>query len=323
MSSAREHYVTLFDSNFLASGLCLYRSLERHSKDFVLWVLCLDSAVAESLERLALPRLRTIRLAEVETPQLARVRGERTRAEYCWTLTPFTFRFVFERDPTAPRVTYLDADLFFFEDPGPIFAELEGSGAEVLITEHAYAPEYDRSRTHGIYCVQFVTAARSAGALEVLGWWQDRCLEWCYDRVEDGKFGDQKYLDEWPSRFPNIVHVFGQKDRALAPWNATFMLARNPHARPIFFHFHRFRIVAPDRFLLYRGYRISGAARPLYDAYSVKMVEALEELRDLGLPIPTLPESPSLLDWLKRKVLTGMRRIAYARFQLQREQPDR
>jgi hypothetical protein len=70
----------------------------------------------------------------------------------------------------------------------------------VLITDHGYAPEYDQSATSGQYCVQFMTFERDGGE-PVRRWWEERCIEWCYARFEDGKFGDQKYLDDWPYRF--------------------------------------------------------------------------------------------------------------------------
>ena len=122
-----EHYVTLFDSFFLPQGLALHKSMERHAGSFRLWVLCMDVAVLEVLQKLDLPNVALINLADVETPALRQVKPLRTVGEYCWTLTPFTFGFVFDRDASAQRVTYVDADTWFWRIPGPVFAELEAS----------------------------------------------------------------------------------------------------------------------------------------------------------------------------------------------------
>src|SRR5439155_4729098 len=152
-----EHYVTLFDSLFLPQGLALQSSLERHASPYVLWILCMDDEAYEVLNRLRLPHVRLLRLAEVETAELLRVKRERSRAEYCWTITPFAPRFVFGADPAVRRVTYVDADLWFRHAPALIFREFERSGKQVLITDHAYAPEHDQTAAHGRYCVQFIT----------------------------------------------------------------------------------------------------------------------------------------------------------------------
>uniref|UniRef100_Q3ASS9 Putative glycosyltransferase n=1 Tax=Chlorobium chlorochromatii (strain CaD3) TaxID=340177 RepID=Q3ASS9_CHLCH len=232
-----EHYVTLFDSLFLPQGMALHISMERHIKDYTLWILCVDDEAYDVLTKLQLANVRLLQLSTLETEELLRVKPTRSKGEYCWTLTPFAPRFVFEADATVHRVTYLDADLWFRKHPKPIFDEFEASGKHVLITDHAYAPEYDQSATSGQYCVQFMTFSRHAGE-EVRKWWEERCIEWCYARHEDGKFGDQKYLDDWPDRFANSVHVLANKEYALAPWNAT----RFPYSAAIFYHFHGLRI---------------------------------------------------------------------------------
>src|SRR4029079_1632008 len=90
------------------------------------------------------------------------VKSNRTFVEYCWTLTPCTPKLVFDRDPSAQRVTYLDADMFFLKEPTPVFEEWEASGKSVLITDHAYHAEYDQSATSGQYCVQFLSFAKGA-----------------------------------------------------------------------------------------------------------------------------------------------------------------
>src|ERR1700687_3937458 len=123
-----EHYVTIFDSGFLPQGVALAQSLSEHAGDHVLWVVAVDQKAERALAQLALPNVRVLALAEVETDPLLAVKGGRTLAEYCWTLTPFAAHFVFERDPGIERVTYLDADLWLRRSPKPIFDELERSG---------------------------------------------------------------------------------------------------------------------------------------------------------------------------------------------------
>lgn len=247
-----EHYVTIFDSGFMPQGLALYSSLVKHAGAFKLWVICVDDLAKEYLDQQALEGIETIALRDVETPDLLKVKTDRSRAEYCWTLTPYSPKFVFDRDPSVSRVTYLDADLFLLKNPKSIFTELDESKKSVLITDHAYDPEYDHSASSGQYCVQFMTFRRNEAGERVRQWWQDRCIEWCYARAEDGKFGDQKYLDSWPELFENEVHVLSKLDAILAPWNAK----RFPYSSAIAWHFHGFRILDDGEYLLHSGYLV-------------------------------------------------------------------
>jgi hypothetical protein len=311
-----EHYVTLFDNNYLPIGLCLYQSLLKHGTAFVLWVLCMDERVEQNLRALDLLHLRLLPLAEVETPALQAVKPGRSRGEYCWTITSFSPEFVFARAPEATRVTYLDADLFFFRSPEPLFGELTGAGKDILITEHAFAPEYDSSELNGRFCVQFMTFRRTAAAAVVLKWWQARCIDWCYDRHEDGKFGDQKYLDQWPGLFGNTVHILTELDLAMAPWNADYRLGlmdTDSPRPPVFYHFHGLRIVAPDRVRLFSGHRIR-AGRFLYAQYVTTMHFVAATLRDAGIPIPILAESDEPWGWLRKIKRRISGRLAYASF---------
>lgn len=252
--------------------------MSRNAGPFTLWVLCMDDEVKAALDSLGKSTIRTVALAEVETPELLAVKSGRNRAEYCWTLTPFTPKIVFDRDPEIQRVTYVDADMFLLKSPRPIFDEFEASGKAVLITDHAYDPEYDQSATSGQYCVQFMTFVREASE-PVRQWWQDRCVEWCFDRLEDGKLGDQKYLDDWPTRFPESVHVLMQLDLLLAPWNAR----RFPYSRAVAWHFHGLRLLADSRVLLHRAYSIPEVVdRMIYLPYVQEIKNSLDVL---GKPV--------------------------------------
>ncbi|HAA01379.1 MAG TPA: hypothetical protein DCD96_06995, partial [Flavobacteriales bacterium] len=95
--------------------------------------------------------------------------------------------------------------MYFYSDPEVLIREMGNNS--VLITPHNYSPEYDNSSISGRYCVQFVCFKNTADGMAVLNWWKDSCIDWCFDRVEDGKFGDQKYLDEFSSRFSGVLTV--------------------------------------------------------------------------------------------------------------------
>lgn len=278
-----EHYVTLFDSLFLPQGLALHASMERYLGRYKLWILCVDDIAHDLLTRLELANVELIPLERVETAELQRVKPGRSKGEYCWTLTPFAPRFVFEADPSVTRVTYLDADMSFRKDPAPLFAEFDDSGKHVFITDHAYAPEFDQSEASGQYCVQFMIFERDAGE-PVRKWWEERCIEWCFARTEDGKFGDQKYLDDWPQRFSEQVHVLQNKELALAPWNAT----RFPYSNAVFWHFHELRISSwlGRTAVLLGPYPLP---KPVYQyiylPYQADLRRAVEQLQQLGFEV--------------------------------------
>ena len=291
-----EHFVTLFDSNFLPMGLALHDSLMTHGQPFHLWILCMDERVEEQLKSFLLPHVTLMPLREVETQDLLVVKPGRNRAEYCWTVTPFTFQMVFDRYHDIQRVTYLDADLYFFDSPRILLNELDASGKHVLITEHAYAPEYIRGQAaNGRFCVQFLTIRRTQQASKVMRWWQERCLEWCFDRNEDGKFGDQKYLDAWPELFGNEVTIVQQTEKTLAPWNVNYMENKlQGKLSPVFYHFHGIRITGPDKVQLYRFYKIGKQGLRLYDHYFASLLKSFAILQKAGIPVPYLKESVKL-----------------------------
>ena len=256
----------------------------------------MDDETHTILSNLNLGNVNLIKIDVVETKELASVRSQRTKGEYCWTLSPFIHRFVFEADKSVNRVTYLDADLWFRKSPKAIFSEFELSQKSVLITDHNYAPEYDQSSASGQYCVQFVTFIRNTGE-EVRKWWEDRCLEWCYNRFEDGKFGDQKYLDDWETRFSNKVHVLKNKELILAPWNAT----RFPYGNCVIWHFQGLRLIKKrSAWKVFFGfYKLPTPTKNnIYREYTQDFVDAINQLSSVGYDIRSQGE---LTNWQKIK----------------------
>jgi SAM-dependent methyltransferase len=341
-------FCTLFDANYLPRGIALYRSLESVAGDFRLRVFCMDQVTKQVLGRLALPKLTAIALDDLEAHDeaLKSVKPTRTQVEYCWTATPAICLASLGREPELEAITYVDADLMFFADPAELFDELGDDS--ILLTEHRYSPEwrYHEAR-RGRFNVQFMTFRRDERGTAALRWWRERCLEWCYDRIEDGKMGDQGYLNDWPERFAG-VHVLQHPGGGLAPWNVSgHQLARNNgrvtvDARPlVFFHYHGlglhsgpslgflarlpngYRVTPP--FIWTSRYPIGSEERTLvWEPYLARLASAAEEVRAVGGPqepsVSSPPATAVLADTLRqvlpsraRRAAAGVRRAARRR----------
>ncbi len=245
------HYCTYFDRNYLTRGLALYGSLRRHSGPFVLWVLCFDEDTHRTLSSLRLADVRLIRLADFEAadPELVAVKSARSTVEYYFTSTPSLPLYVLRLEPRVETITYLDADLLFYSSPAPVIERLEH--ASVAIVPHGFPEHLRHLDVHGIYNVGLVAFRNDERGRTCLERWRAQCLEWCYDRVEDGRFADQRYLDDWP-RVLEGVGVVEDPGVGLAPWN--FMRHRidfgvsppTVDGEPlVFYHFHAFKSIGP------------------------------------------------------------------------------
>ena len=276
------NYCTLFDSHYLTRSLAMYQSLKKYSDCFHLYIFVFDNNSDHLLNTLDLECVTIISLQEFEDDELLKVKPDRSAVEYCWTCTPSIIKYTIEIYG-LDCCTYLDADLYFYSDPSVLIEEM--AHQSVLITEHRYTPQYDNSATAGIYCVQFMTFKNDAKGMTVLNWWRKACIEWCYARFEDGKMGDQKYLDSWVTQFDG-VHVL-QHLGAVAPWNIQQYTIKNEENdvcglalktstmfNVIFYHFHGVKFVENNRIEL-GFYKLNqGDIEMLYKPY-IKHLRAI------------------------------------------------
>jgi hypothetical protein len=281
------NFCTLFNSTYLTRGLAMYYSLERHCPDFRLYILAFDQNCYDTLNALNLANATIISLDEFEDAELLQVKATRTATEYCWTCTPVSIAYCISRFK-LDSCTYIDADLMFYSDPKALLDEM--GERSVLITEHRYTQQYDQSEISGKYCVQFVCFRNDQRGQKVLQWWKQACINWCYNRVEENKFGDQKYLDDWCERFEG-VHELQHLGGGVAPWNMQqYEFSRKPDGLMgtelatgrtfdlVFFHFHGFRYHKTNVFIPAGPYLLNENLLTLiYGPY----IKSLEQTRDL------------------------------------------
>ncbi len=251
----KRYYCTYFDRNYLIKALALIESLNRLERDpFTLYAVCLDEISRVLLTKLAPPNVVAVPLHEIEQgdEELTVARRNRSLVEYYWTLTPTVILTLLQRYPESETITYLDADLYFFSSPTPIFDEF--GDHSILIHGHRFSPALAHlEEGNGTFNVGLLCFRNDHNGLEALSWWRDRCNEWCYHRSEDGKMGDQMYLNDWPNRFKG-VKVLEHKGAGMAPWNHEQYAIDQSGAGEVmidelplvFYHFHSFFYANPD-----------------------------------------------------------------------------
>src|SRR5688572_27556634 len=121
------YFCTYFDQHYLPRALALYDSLQKHCPDFKLWALCMDQAAFALLTQRQLPEVYTIALEEFERDDelLLIAKQNRSKIEYYFTCTPSLPLYVLEQWQEVDMITYVDADLYLFSTPQPLFDEMQ------------------------------------------------------------------------------------------------------------------------------------------------------------------------------------------------------
>jgi hypothetical protein len=241
---ATRRFCTFFDKNYLSRGLVLYDSLRAHCPDFHWYVLCLDDAAHRYLSARALDNVTLVELHALEAydPSLAATRPTRSLVEYYFTITPAWVRYVLEHFD-VDLVTYIDADFRLFSSPELVFEEL--GACSIGVVEHRFPAALAHLIEWGRFNVGWLSFRNDEQGKACVSWWRERCIEWCYDRIEGDKFADQKYLEQWPRLFDRLA-ILQHAGVSVAPWNLEPQrFAVDTQGRPtidgqplICFHYH-------------------------------------------------------------------------------------
>ena len=221
-------------------------SLFEHDSDSSVFVLCLDSKTKKYLQKHKYSKVNIIDLECLEEviPNLLHAKGNRSKTEYFWTLTPCILFYLLFIKKNCTCLTYLDADQIFYSSPAPIFNER--NEADITIMPHRFPSEIKYLENHGKFNVSWLTFNNSENSMNCLEWWMNSCINWCYSKVEGEKYGDQKYLNQFKEKFKK-VHVIENKSCGVAPWNfSEFDYSK----KIILLHYQSLRRLSKSTFLI-------------------------------------------------------------------------
>tara|TARA_B100000242_G_scaffold273048_1_gene226385 strand:+ start:23670 stop:24632 length:963 start_codon:yes stop_codon:yes gene_type:complete len=290
-----DYYCTLFDINYSPYGLTMYSSLKRHSDNFVLFILCLDDETHKTITLMHLPEVKLISVSDLENSDnsLISAKKNRSKVEYFFTCKPYLLLHIFDLFQEVNSLTYVEADLFFYANPNLILHSIEDYS--ILITPHNFSTHYSNMAKYGMYNAGWMSFKKDENSLKCLSWWRNVCYAWCYKELNENRYGDQKYLDEWENRFNN-VRIVDNKGANLGTWNIenyNIRVINNnifiDNEQLIFFHFHSFKKFS--KWIYFTGYVKTLSTRvireKIYKPFMyeyIKSVDIVEKFTKRELP---------------------------------------
>ena len=273
---------TMATTKYLFQGLALYNSLKKHNSNFHLWVLCIDESAYNLLEEMNLEHVTLISLANIKNEKLAKVEKQRQTHEFCWTLKAPFITYLMKNNLNLNQVLYIDADIFFFKGFEKIYEEWGDNS--VLITKLWLGPIW--AKKVGKYSAGLIGFKRDYHGMKCLAWWRRKCLNWCYDKLEKNRWGDQMYLDLWPEIFPK-VKVSGNLGVNVGPWNIRTGNIVHEENNEIYFndfqlicyHFSGFEVLNEDEFELCNRKKLPRKTQRIYADYVKEISAVLKQVK--------------------------------------------
>lgn len=315
------NFCTLFDSYYIDKGITLAKSFNKACPgEFNLFIFCFDDKAKEVLEALNIDGVTVLshKNLEEDYPILLKLKEERSKAEYCWTCTPTTIEYVLNHYD-VDSCTYIDADLYFFQNPSVLFEERGDNN--IIITPHRFTNSIKDKRflrRSGKYCVEFNYFDRSENAKKALTWWKEKCFEWCFHLYEKDRMGDQKYLEKFPALFSG-VHELENLGGGMAPWNlAQYKYAGNDKQvlimekatgktfSPVFYHFQDIRYLPGRKVNIKSNSHDKQLKYAIYKPY-LKAVEEtramLKEKFDIDFSLKKAYASNPVIAFIQKNIL--------------------
>ncbi|WP_338646043.1 hypothetical protein V5J73_11585 [Flavobacterium sp. KS-LB2] len=200
------------------------------------------------------------------------------------SIKPSFFKYFINKYEDLETIIYFDPDIQIFDNLLLLEEHLKEN--DVLLTPHILnpigvdnlSPYENLFLNFGIYNLGFLGLnPKSQNALNLLDWWEDKTLKIGFNRVAQGLFVDQLWLNLAPIFFKK-VKVLEEYGFNVAPWNLhernTIELVDDKcimvdGSRLVFYHFSSYNFTKPELFSKsYNRYNSVILSKEIYDLYT-------------------------------------------------------
>jgi len=280
---------TICSNNYLAQAKALGDSIKKTNPDYTFFIGLVDllSEEINYQEEIGHPIILT---HEIGIPDFDSLWRKYNIIELNTCVKPFYFEYFTKKYSELTHLMYFDPDTFLFGNLSAVEKELM-DGKEIILTPHILTPipidnKMPSEQTflnYGTYNLGFIGVKNPNNNLPFFKWWGERTYNIGYDKVSEGLFVDQLWMNLTPIFFKNCV-VSRNPGLNMGPWNLHERylskdefsnLIINKNEELIFYHFSNYKYSSPDVLASYYD-RFSFSTRTdlieLYSDYRKKLI---------------------------------------------------
>lgn len=207
------------------------------------------------------------------------------------SIKPSFFKYLINKYEDLKTIIYFDPDIQIFNKISLLEEYLKFD--DILITPHILnpigvdnlSPSENLFLNFGIYNLGFLALnPKSQNTLSLLDWWEEKTLKIGYNRVSEGLFVDQLWINLVPIFFKK-VKILSEYGFNAAPWNlhernlvvkanGDYMMSDN--SKLVFYHFSSYNYNMPEFFSrAYNRYNyvvLSNEIQQLYADYQSRLL---------------------------------------------------
>jgi hypothetical protein len=279
------NFFTYFSKEFLIQGIVAIDSFLKHNQNASGFVVALDVETYTCLsKKYENSRVKLYELGDFPEAKslFSSFLKNRNYLESIISLKPLLMLEFIKKISQNSVLVYFDADIYFYSSLVSLREEL--SKSEIILSNHLFPKSMMNSIVFGKFNAGLVIFKNTSMSVDKLMEWKSLCIAWCYLHLEDNKFADQKYLDNFSKvqgvislkhpGFNNGTYYF--KDRRKIKRDYKLGVVRIDGSELICFHFHGFRVYSQ---VISTGINRYGKTRKRISLFRIIYLPYLKKIR--------------------------------------------
>lgn len=314
---------TLCSNNYLAQAKTLGDSFIKFNPQYEFIIGLIDKKNPEISYSYFEPYL-ILPVSDLQIQTFADLIQKYNVVEFNTAVKPFYFSYLFQKYNPL-HILFFDPDILFFSDIDEVDNIFEFN--DILLTPHLLkaksneVPSFETLLLNvGVYNLGFLGLKYSEQVVELLRWWQERMIRYCYIDFCNGLFVDQVWANLFPCYFEKIK-IWKNEGCNIGYWNLDerYLTIKSESSYLVnekfdlkFFHFSNYNPDKPD--IISKWSKLSFADRPdlhpIHNYYNKLLIEnkyvffsGIQPLLNFAKTHPHLDKKrPSLKVRLLRKI---------------------